>query len=118
MKRTFIATFIMISTIAAFTQAEEQKPLSQKEISQGMAETWCQKMDECSKDKTMSTQECQRVLFKSFKTKFDKLPKELAFALERPTFQKCQQNILKGTCDSLQRATTLDGCEFIGLLNR
>jgi len=96
----------------------EPKALTSKQVSQEMAETWCAKMEECSKEKSMSVKECQKILFKSFKAGFDRQPKEKPIQLERGSFDMCKTNVTKGTCEGLKGAKILPGCEFISLLGQ
>ncbi|HCU23931.1 MAG TPA: hypothetical protein DF383_02850, partial [Deltaproteobacteria bacterium] len=89
-----------------------------KIISQEMAVAWCKKMEECAPDKSMTVKECEKILYKSFKEGFDRLPKEQPIQLEQATFEECKANVAKGTCDSLKTAKALPACEFIGLLGK
>ncbi len=92
--------------------------LPKKLVSEEMSVVWCQKMQECSQDKSMGLKECQKVLFKSFKTGFENLPKGQTVEVKREGFEVCKKNILEGTCDALKKAHVIPGCEFISVLNR
>lgn len=104
--------------VAAPTEAKAAPALTPKQVSQEMAEVWCAKMEQCSQDKSMSVKECQKILFKSFKTGFDRQPKDRPIQLERPGFDQCKTNVAKGSCESLKGAKSLPGCEFISLLGQ
>ncbi len=98
--------------------ASEAKGLTSKQVSLEMAEVWCAKMEQCAPDKSMSVKECQKILFKSFKTGFDRQPKDKPIQLERAGFDQCKTNVAKGTCEGLKGAKALPGCEFISLLGQ
>ncbi len=83
-----------------------------------MAEVWCDKMLECSQDKSLGVKECRKTLFDNFKNGFDALPKERKFDLPRPTYDECRQNIQKSSCEELKQAQSLPACEFISLLGQ
>ncbi|MFO1464377.1 MAG: hypothetical protein U1F66_11445 [bacterium] len=112
-----LTTLVLASGLHAEDKApKEAKPPTPKQISQEMAETWCAKMDECAKEKSMSIKECQKILFSSFKRGFDRLPKEQPLNLERGTLDQCKESIGSGSCDSLKGAKALPSCEFISRL--
>jgi hypothetical protein len=117
MKRLLTSIFVLFF-LCGVAIAEEAKPMSPKEVSSGMAEVWCQKMEECAHDKSMKIEECRKILFKSFKDGFDNVPKEQKLEVSSQNYGQCVQSIKAGTCESLKVAQTLGGCEFISVLNR
>jgi|GEM_PF-2778529 len=121
---TLFLTLLGVGRLMAEDETEKAAPkdspktISQKDISQGMSEVWCQKMEECSKDKSMGPVECKKILFKSFKTGFDNIPKGQKVDVSRENYEECMKNVQAGTCENLKSAQTLPGCDFITLLNR
>jgi len=99
-------------------ESTDKGALSKKDISEGMSEVWCQKMEECSKDKSLGPIECRKMLFKTFKTGFDNVPKGQSIDVSKEKYDECMKNVQAGTCDSLKTAQTLPGCEFISQLNK
>jgi hypothetical protein len=114
----FLGTLPLRAEQEAAPAAAEPKALTSKQVSQEMAEVWCAKMEQCAQEKSMSVKECQKILFKSFKTGFDRQPKDKPIQLERAGFDQCKTNVAKGTCEGLKGAKALPGCEFISLLGQ
>lgn len=94
------------------------KPMSPKEVSNGMADVWCQKMTECAKDNSMGPRECKKILYKSFMSGFDNVAKDQKVDVMPQNFEECMKNVKAGTCEALKTAQTLAGCEFISAISK
>ncbi len=130
MKKIALALWLALLCLTHPSLAQETKPsidskeeaspskLSKKEVTTGMSQIWCHKMEECAKDKSMSTKECEKVLSKNFKEGFDNIPAGRSVNVTRESFDQCKKSIEGGSCDTLKAAHSLPGCDFISLLNR
>lgn len=97
---------------------EAAKVLSVNQVSEDMAEIWCQKLAECGAGSEMGPKECRKVLKKSFQQGFKNTAQGQKVEVTKGTLQQCNESIRADTCESLKAAQNLPGCEFINLLNR
>lgn len=122
MSRYFLILITLLFLPWGIHAEEAAKPVKApkpKDISNGMAQTWCEKMKECAKESSMGPQECKKILYKSFMTGFDNAAKAQAkVEVSAETLDQCTQSVKAGTCDALKTAQTLPGCEFISLISK
>lgn len=99
-------------------QGKQDEVLSTGDVSEQMAEVWCDKLAECGGTQEMSPKECRKVLKDSFNRGFKNTAKGQKVEVTQGTLTQCNESIRADTCESLKSAQKLPGCEFINLLNR
>ncbi len=92
--------------------------LSTKSISETMAIQWCQKLNQCAPDSGMKSGECRRVLKESFLEGFERIAQGHQVNISQEQLSQCVLSLNSSSCEQLQNAQNLRGCEFITYLNR
>lgn len=100
------------------TEKAEEKVLKTSQVSKQMAQVWCEKLEECTSGEEMGLKECRKVLKKSFQDGFKNAIEGQKVGVTQTKLSQCSASIKKDTCEALKKAQTLEGCEFISLLNR
>lgn len=120
MKKLFIITALLFMSTQGWC-APESKPASPanfsfKDVSSKTAEAFCAKMDQCSKEKIPISQ-CNAEMKDTFQQAYDRLAVGKKPQVGDEQLKKCVKSIQGSTCETLKKASSLDGCDFISQLS-
>lgn len=121
MKKLFIISVLLLASTQGWS-APESKPatspagFSFKDVSSKTAEAFCAKMDQCSKEKIPIPQ-CNAEMKDTFQQAYDRLAADKKPQVGDEQLKKCVKSIQASTCETLKKASSLDGCDFISQLS-
>ncbi len=118
-----ILGFIFFISFPSLLWAAESKPAaatpaapSFNEVSTKVSQAFCTKMEQCSTQKIPMNQ-CVGQMNDSFIQAYKVLPVDKKIQVSADQMGQCVKSIQGSTCESLQKASSLTGCDFIGQLS-
>lgn len=122
MKKYILFTFFIL--IPSFLwAAAESKPASNtpsgpsfNDVSSKVSQAFCSKMEQCASQKIPMNQ-CVGQMNDTFIQSYKSLPVDKKIQVSADQLSQCVKSIQGSTCETLQKASNLTGCDFIGQLS-
>lgn len=122
MRKIFGILFLMACP-AWLWAASESKPAattssgpSFNEVSSKVSQAFCAKMEQCATQKIPMNQ-CVGQMNDTFIQSYKSLPVDKKIQVSADQLGQCVKSIQSSSCESLQKASSLAGCDFIGQLS-
>lgn len=120
MKRKWMMLCALLMLPASLWAAAESKPaaagaLPFKEVSGKVSQAFCSKMEQCSKEK-IPVGQCNGQMNDAFLQGYNALAADKKPQIAADQLKLCVKSIEASTCESLKKASSLEGCDFIGQL--
>ncbi len=103
--------------------ASESKPTSNapapppfNEVSTKVSQAFCTKMDQCAKQKIPMNQ-CVGQMNEAFIQGYKALPVDKKIQVSSDQLSQCVKSVQTSTCEALQKASSLPGCDFISQIS-
>ncbi|GEM_PF-3356559 len=119
MKKIFFLVFLLCLSkgVEAASESKSASPaVPFKEVSSKVAEAFCVKMDQCSKQKIPLSQ-CNSEMSDLFQQNYNALPPEKKVQVPSEQLGLCVKSIKASSCETLKKTSSLEGCDFIAKLS-
>ena len=122
MKRKLLFMTVMLMGLptllwaAADTKPATSAALPFKDVSSKTAQAFCSKMEQCAKQK-IPLSECNSQMSEAFMQSYNGLPADKRPQVASDQLNQCVKSIEGSSCQALQKASSLAGCDFIGQLS-
>lgn len=122
MKQKLLLVSVMLMGMPALLwAAAETKPAANaalpfKDVSSKTAQAFCSKMEQCAKQKIPLSQ-CNSQMSEAFMQGYTGLAADKRPQVASDQLNQCVKSIDSSSCEALQKASSLAGCDFIGQLS-
>lgn len=122
MKRIWILVsllcFPLILWAAAETKPAAKVPAAPtfNEVSSKVSQAFCTKMEQCAKQK-IPMNECVGQMNEAFIQGYKALPVDKKIQVSADQLGQCVKSVQGSTCETLKKASSLEGCDFISQIS-
>ncbi len=120
MKKILVISSLIL--IPGLVWAAESKPAatpqtpSFNDVANKVSKAFCGKMEQCSKQK-IPMNDCVGQMNDAFIQNYKALPVDKKVSVSADQLDQCVKSVQNSTCDTLKKASTLPGCDFISQIS-